>query len=72
MEHGADATPEVGVDELAGTFPAEVLVVQGVVAIQQVQEVGQFPRGRKLFHVYEGMVRGRSEIVLDLGAHRDR
>lgn len=69
MQDGADAAPEVRVDELTGALPLEVRVVQLVVLVEYMQILGQlFGRG-KLVDVYVGSTWSTHLVVLGSGAH---
>lgn len=72
MYHSAETAPEESVDELTGTFPPEVRVVQGVVCVQLVEILGQVFGGRKVVHMDVGMHGGDLRVVLRTGAHHYR
>ena len=70
--HGAHAAPELGVDEVSGSLPAEVLVVEGVVGVELVQVGGQLARRREVVDV-DVRVRWRHlAVVLGRRSHHHR
>lgn len=71
VQHRADPAPEVRVDELAGALPAEVRVVQLVVAVQPVQVLGELLRRLELVHVDVGTIRRAARVIRGMGAHHD-
>lgn len=71
MQHGTHAAPEVGVDELPCTLPPEVLVVEGVVLVQYLQVLGQFPGGGEVVHVDVGVGWGCPCVVFRASSHND-
>lgn len=72
VQHRAHPAPEVRVDELAGPLPAEVRVVQLVVAVQPMQILGELLRRLELVHVDVGTVWRAVRVIRRMGAHHDR
>lgn len=72
VHHSAQPAEEVGVDELAGTPPLEVLVIQRVVLVEQLKVVGQLFRGGEVVHVDERMLRCVFLVVLSRSTHHYR
>jgi len=71
VQHRAHSAPKVRIDELAGALPAEVRVVQLVVAVQPVQVLGELPRRLELVHVDVRPVRRAARVIGRMGAHHD-
>ena len=67
MKQGTNSTPELGVDEIAGSFPGEVRVVQIVVLVEAMKILGEVGGRRKLIDVDVG-VRRRGELVVGQSA----
>lgn len=69
VQHGTEATPELGVDELSHGLPPEVVVVEGVVLVEGVEVGGQFPRRGEVLHVYVGVGWSSGQVVLPPSSH---
>ena len=72
VQHGAQSTPELGVDKLASSFPRKVVVVQLVRLVKTVKILGQIFGRRKIFDVNVRMRWCRTPIVCSPSAHYDR
>ena len=70
--HGADAAPELGVDEVSGSLPSEVRVVARVVCVELSQVGGQLSRRRELVDVDVRVWWRHLEVVLGRRAHHNR
>jgi len=51
VEHRAESTPELGVDELSGALPRKVVVVQLVRLVQTVEVLGEVLRRGEVLDV---------------------
>ena len=71
MEHRAQPTQKVSVDDLTGAFPLEIFVIQGVVIVQFMQIGGQLVWRREFVHVDVGFEGCASLIILWRCAHYD-
>ena len=71
VQHGAQSTPELGIDELAGALPREVFVVQLVRLVEPVQILREVLGGREIFDVNVRVRRCRAGVVLFPAAHYD-
>ena len=71
MQHGAQPTEEIYVDELAGAFPSEVGVVQIVIFVQAMEICGKFCRRIKLFYVDVRVVRSAVCVIFWSCAHHN-
>ena len=72
MQHGAHSAEEERVDELPRAFPLEVGVVEVVVAVELVKEVGQVLRRFEVVDVKVGVLRRGPFVVVRMGSHHDR
>ena len=70
--HGADAAPELGVDEMSGSLPSEVRVVARVVCVELSQVGGQLSRRRELVDVDVRVWWRHLEVVLGCRSHHNR
>lgn len=71
VQHGTRPAQQFRIDELAGAYPAEVAIVQFVVAVQHVQVVAQHLDRFEIVHVQVRPIRSTIRIVIRMGAHRD-
>ena len=72
VQRGAQPTEEVRVDEAAHLLPLEVFVVERVVGVQLVQEVGHLLGRGEVVNVDERVLRRVTLVVDSRGAHHDR
>lgn len=72
VKHGANAAPEVSVDELARLFPSEVLVVQSIVSVEYHQIFGEFFWRGKVLDVDERVAGRTADVVFRPGTHHNR
>ena len=72
VRHGADAAPELCVDEVSRSLPPEVRVVPRVVCVELSQVGGQLSRRRELVDVDVRVWWRHLEVVLGRRSHHDR
>jgi len=69
VQHRAQPTPELRVDELPGAFPRKIFVVQLVGLVQTVKVLGEIFSGRKILDVDVRMWRSCAFIIFFSTSH---
>ena len=69
MQHSAQATEEVRVDEFSCTFPPKVRVVKVVIRVEAMQICSEFLGGLEFIHVDVRAVRRSAGVVFRPGPH---